>query len=97
MKIYIILFLLLSTNTLFTQEFAVIDDPDGFTRVRKENNSHSKILDTLKNGHLVFIMNPEGNWWNIDYASNKDELKVGYIYKDLFKFISTFEEIPVLK
>lgn len=100
MKIKINIFLLLlflSVNTLLAQEFAVIADPDGYTNVRKENNAHSQILDKLKNGHLVCIMNPEGNWWNIDYASNKEELKVGYIYKDRFKFISTFEEIPLLK
>ncbi len=84
-------------NSLFAQEFAVIIDKDGYTNVRSENNTNSKILDKLNNGHLVCIMNPEGNWWNIDYSTKQSEIKYGYIYKDKFKFIAEYEEVPVIK
>lgn len=79
---FLILIFLCSLKSLFAQEFAVVLDKDGYTNVRSENNKNSKILDKLYNGHLICVMNPEGNWWNIDYAINKSEIKVGYVYKD---------------
>jgi len=88
---------LFSLKSIFAQEFAIVNDNDGYTNVRSENNRSSQILDRLNNGHLICIMNPEGNWWNIDYSTNSYEIKVGYIYKDRFKIISEFEEIPILK
>lgn len=88
---------LFSLKSLFAQEFAIVNDNDGYTNVRSENNRNSQILDKLNNGHLICIMNPEGNWWNIDYSTNNNEIKVGYIYKDRFKIISEFKEIPIKK
>lgn len=97
LKLLILIFFLSFKSSLFAQEFAVINDSDGYTNVRSENNKSSKILDRLNNGHLICVMNPEGNWLNIDYSTNKDEIKVGFIYKDRFKLISEFIEMPILK
>ncbi|WP_407402057.1 hypothetical protein [Chryseobacterium sp.] len=94
---YLILIFLFSLNCIFAQEFAVINDIDGYTNVRSESNRNSKILDKLNNGHLICVMNPEGNWLNIDYALNKNEIKVGYAYKDRIKLISEYDEIPNLE
>ncbi|SFN51672.1 hypothetical protein SAMN05421738_1141 [Algoriella xinjiangensis] len=94
---FLILIFLFSLKSLFAQEFAVINDNDGYTNVRSENSITSKILDKLNKGHLICVMNTEGNWWNIDYATNKNEIKVGYVYKDRIKLISEFNKIPILE
>ncbi len=92
---YLILIFLFLLKSLFAQDFAIINDNDGHTNVRSENNKTSKILDKLNNGHLICVMNPDGNWWNIDYAINKNEIKVGYVYKDRIRLISEYNEIPI--
>lgn len=92
---FLILIFLFSLESLFAQEFAIINDIDGYTNVRSANNKTSKILDKLNNRHLICVMNPEGNWWNIDYAISKNEIKVGYVYKDRIKLISEYKKIPI--
>ena len=92
---FLILIFLCSLKSLYAQEFAVVLDKDGYTNVRSENNKNSKIIDKLHNGHLICVMSPEGNWWNIDYALNKNEIKVGYVYRDRIKLISEYNEIPI--
>lgn len=78
------------TSKLFSQ--SVIKDKDGFVNVRKEANKQSQLIDTLKNGHLIYDLEREGNWVNIDYFKNNESLS-GYIYNDRFKRIDEFKEI----
>ena len=92
---FLLLIFLYSLESLFAQEFAVVLDKDGYTNVRIENNKNSKILDKLYNEDLVCVMNPEGNWWKIDYALKKNEMKVGYVYKNRIKLISEYNEVPI--
>lgn len=78
------------TNNLFSQ--SIINDKDGFVNVRKEANKESKLIDTLRNGHLIYDLEREGKWVNIDYFKNNESFS-GYIYNDRFKRINEFEEI----
>lgn len=81
------LFVIIGIPSLFAQ--AIINDRDGYVNVRKEANKQSKIIDTLLNGHLVFTMENEGNWVNIDYF-RKEEDASGFIYKGSTKQISDY-------
>lgn len=93
MKI-VLLFLSVFTITLSFGQFAVVSDRDGYVNVRSSSKTSGRITDTLKNGHLIYCFEAEGNWKSIDYTKRKQEMN-GYIYTDRFKFISDYEEIPL--
>lgn len=58
-----------------------IQDPDGFTNLRKEKNSKSEIVQQIKNGEKVEVLNEEGKWWLIKTQKEKQ----GYVYYDRVK------------
>lgn len=55
----------------------VINDPDGFTNLRKDKSSTSVIIQKVKSGEKVEILNDLGNWWLIKTNSGN----TGYVYK----------------
>lgn len=93
-KTYIIILAFLSiivTNKLFSQ--AVVNDKDGYVNVRSESNMKSKIIDTLHNGHIIFPLEKEGIWREVDYYKN-GEILSGYVYDDRTKeIVGSFPEI----
>ena len=93
MKRIFYFFLLLSFNNCFSQ-FGIINDVDGFVNIRNSVEKRFNIKDTLKNGFVVYNYGPEGNWINIDYKKNGEQLN-GYIYKDRIKYVSDYTEIPL--
>lgn len=44
----------------------IINDPDGYTNVRKYENSSSEIVTTLTNGTEVTVTKGSGNWYYIE-------------------------------
>ena len=76
-------------------QFAIVDDNDSFVNVRQDGLQNSKIIDKLKNGHLVYCFENSGNWRNIDYEQ-KGEKHNGYIYKDRYKLVSNFTAFKIL-
>lgn len=58
-----------------------IEDPDGFTNLREQKDVNSKILQTIKNGEKVEVLNSEGNWWLIKTQGGKE----GYVYYNRIK------------
>jgi hypothetical protein len=91
MKIFSILVLLFVTKLSFGQ-FAIIKDNDGFCNIRSKAELGNTISDKLENGHLVYIMETNGNWLNIDYTKNGNDSN-GYVYKDRVKLISDFTQL----
>src|SRR5690606_37249164 len=90
-----ILFFILIYTCSYGQEFAIIQDTDGYTNVREHANTLSKTITKLVNNHLVFIVDTEGNWVNIDFALTKtNDFNTGYIYHNRCKPLSEFELIP---
>jgi hypothetical protein len=75
-------------------QFAVITDRDGFVNVRRENSIGNNITDTLRNGHLIYCIETTGNWTNINFRKSIRE-STGFIYKDRYKLVSSFEKIPI--
>ncbi len=58
------------------QEMFTINDPDGYTNVREEKNSRSKILFKINKGEEFKVLSKKGDWWEIEF---KD--KTGFIHK----------------
>jgi hypothetical protein len=54
-----------------------ITDPDGYTNLRKEENSTSHILEKIKTGELVEVIKQSGDWYLVKTKSGKE----GYIFK----------------
>jgi hypothetical protein len=54
-----------------------IFDKDGYSNLRKEKNATSAVIEEVKNGESVLVLNRTGDWW---YIQTKSEKK-GYIHK----------------
>jgi hypothetical protein len=91
MKTLSLLILLFPYKLSFGQ-FAIIKDSDGFCNIRNKAELGNTICDKLGNGHLVYIMETNGNWLNIDYNKNGNDSN-GYVYKDRIKLTSDFTRL----
>ncbi|ANO49711.1 SH3 domain-containing protein [Flavobacterium columnare NBRC 100251 = ATCC 23463] len=58
-------------------ERGYIEDKDGFTNIRKDKNSSSEILGTVKTGSEIEIIKKNGDWW---FVITQDGKK-GYVHK----------------
>jgi hypothetical protein len=91
-----------TTTSLYTDdelsEFAIVNDPDGFTYVRDTPAKSGTITDTLQNGTIVFCMEAVGNWTGIDYGYNPDTRMFvhGFISKSRLEFVSVHSPITGL-
>lgn len=61
--------------------YANVVDPDGYTNLRKDKNSTSVIIEKIKSGERVEILNDSENWWLIKTNSGNK----GYVYKTKIK------------
>lgn len=90
------LILLFFCPLMLRAQFAIISDKDGYVNVRKEGKTGNNITDTLRNGHLVYRFEDEGNWCQIDYEK-KGKQMYGYIYGDRCVQVSSYTHLPVMK
>ncbi|WP_141248139.1 SH3 domain-containing protein, partial [Flavobacterium sp. ACN2] len=58
-----------------------INDPDGYTNLRKEKNTSSEILQKINTGSEVQVFDNSGDWWLIQTKEGKK----GYVYKTKIK------------
>ena len=54
-----------------------IFDNDGYTNLRKEKNTTSSILEKVKTGEAIEILNNKGNWYLVKTKAGNQ----GYVYK----------------
>ncbi|MGM5630049.1 SH3 domain-containing protein [Apibacter raozihei] len=54
----------------------VISDPEGYANLRENNNANSQIIQQIKSGEKVEVLDNEGNWWLI----KTQEGNQGYVY-----------------
>ena len=94
MKIFFSIFLIYFSNNVFGQ-FAIIHDKDGYCNVRSTMEIGDNIIDSLKNGHLIYSFETNGNWINIDYSKGMMDQN-GQVYKDRVKLISDYQNIPLI-
>lgn len=60
---------------------ATIIDPDGFTNVRKDKNTSSEILQKVKSGEQIEILDGTEDWFLVKTKEGKE----GYIHKSRIK------------
>ncbi|WP_333597217.1 SH3 domain-containing protein [Chryseobacterium flavum] len=58
-----------------------IQDPDGYTNLRKDKNSSSEIIQKIKTGEQIEVLDQNGDWW---FVVSK-EGKKGYVHKSRVK------------
>lgn len=58
-----------------------IQDPDGYTNLRREKNSTSDIIEKIKSGERIYVLDDSSNWWFIQTISGNK----GYVYKTKIK------------
>ncbi len=58
-----------------------IEDKDGFTNLRKEKSSSSEVLQKIKSGEQVEVLDNTGDWWQV----KTKEGKTGYVHKSRIK------------
>ena len=66
----------LDLSNFATYETGKINDADGYTNLREEKNATSKILEKIKSGTTIKILDNSGDWWRI-----KNNEKTGYVHK----------------
>jgi hypothetical protein len=92
MRKYLTGLLIFISSCSFAQ-FAVIHD--GYSLVRSAPDSNATVIDTLKNGSIVYSFEQNGNWTDVDYAKKKMEVK-GYVNSDRLRPVLSYDEIPHL-
>ncbi len=58
-----------------------INDPDGYTNLRKEKNTTSSILEKVKTGESVEVIEQSGDWYLVKTKAGNQ----GYVYKTKIK------------
>jgi hypothetical protein len=58
-----------------------ISDPDGYTNLRKEKNTTSSILEKVKTGESVEVIEQSGDWYLVKTKAGNQ----GYVYKTKIK------------
>lgn len=58
-----------------------ISDPDGYTNLRTDKNPQSGILQRIKSGEKIEVLDDTGDWWKVKTT----ESKIGYIHKSRIK------------
>ena len=92
MKTLLTILTLMFCQTTFGQ-LAIIADKDGYVNVRNSAGIANKIVDKLANGHIVFCLDAENDWYPIDYELTRKN-KSGYLHKSRVKFLKNFTKVP---
>ncbi|MDR2238725.1 MAG: SH3 domain-containing protein [Chryseobacterium sp.] len=58
-------------------EDKTINDPDGYTNLRKDKNTSSEVLQKVKSGESVKVLDQNGDWWLVETKDGQQ----GYIHK----------------
>lgn len=59
----------------------VIIDPDGYTNLRKDKNTSSEILQKVKSGEHIEVLDEDGDWFLVKTKEGKE----GYVHKSRLK------------
>lgn len=65
----------------YTSQDYIIQDPDGYTNLRKGKNTASEILQKIKTGEEINVLDKSNDWWYIQTKSGNK----GYVYKTKIK------------
>jgi hypothetical protein len=95
-KLLFIFFAVLFVRQINAQT-AFIKDPDGFCNVRQSASSQSKVVDTLSNGKIVYVLeeSAEGNWISIDYKKGR-ETQSAFVHKSRIIFLNSLPKFKTV-
>lgn len=63
------------------EDSKIISDPDGYTNLRKDKNTSSEVLQKIKSGEQIKVLDQSGDWWLVETKDGKQ----GYIHKSRIK------------
>ena len=91
-----ILFISLATHA----EFSEIQDPDGYSNLREQPNTQSRILTKIPNGTHVYTPEMEGklhleHGWQMTYDLRGKKRLDGWVHTSRLIPLSRYESIPV--
>ena len=96
MRMLLLSFIFMMTWPTFGQ-FAMIKDTDGYVNVRDSSSKTAKVVDTLSNGHCVYVFAEENEAWvGIDYEKN-GRIHFGFVHRSRLQFINQFKNIAANK
>lgn len=72
-------------------ELAVINDKDGYTNIRDDTTTNSKIIGKVLENEIFIFRKTEGDWWNTRGANGN---LVGYIHKSR---VAPLKELPIIR
>jgi hypothetical protein len=77
-------------------QFYLVSDSDGYANVRSNADVTGKIIDTLNNGRMIYLLEQKtnSNWGQIQYWRKNKECE-GYIYHNRLKGIDAYDSVPV--
>ncbi|SMP11136.1 SH3 domain-containing protein [Flavobacterium hercynium] len=64
-----------------SETFFKINDPDGYTNLRKYQNTSSEILQRIVSGSEIEVLDNSGDWWLVETREGKR----GYVHKTRIK------------
>lgn len=85
---------------VFGQKFAVINDKDGYVNVRKSADGKSQVVGKLTKTSIFGLDEStvsKSDWIKIYEQKDRRHGLEGYIYKNRFKFITSFKGIHTIK
>jgi len=84
----------------YAQDFAVINDKDGYVNVRKNKDKNAPVLGRLT-ATSIFTLSEDATlkseWVKIYLQKDRSSDLSGYIYHDRFKFLSSFGRLQIMK
>lgn len=63
---------------------AIVDDPNGYTNVRRKQSVSSEIVSKVNQGEKFYTYRQDGNWWQIKTWGGK----IGYMHVSRIKIIA---------
>jgi len=70
-------------GTTSITQYAIINDPDGWTNLRSNPSIKSGIIVKIENGYRIEILEKNGNWYKIKTSLGD----VGYIYSNRLQIL----------
>ncbi len=82
MKYFILLTFILGFSELSGQEMGIINDPDGYTNVRKGEGTSFEIVGTIEESdQFLYYPNENSNWWKVEAIPSYGRAIEGFVHK----------------
>lgn len=68
-------------STLVSSSKYIVSDPDGYTNLRKDKNTSSKVLQKINSGEFVEVINSSSDWFLVETKEGNK----GFVHKSRLK------------